>query len=119
MSSDKKELFEILRSLDFISKQINSEIAFLKRRLNYSIEDLSMNKYVIDFYSQVLEPLFDELNEITLQDILKKTNKKPNTINLYLSKLDRYGYICKRKNNKGDKRTRIYFKNHDIIEKIV
>ena len=111
MSSDKKELFEILRSLDFISKQINSEIAFLKRRLNYSIEDLSMNKYVLDFYTQVLEPLFDESNGITLDDIKNKTEKKPNTIRNYLSELNRYGYISKSKNNEVDKRTRLYFKN--------
>ncbi len=113
MSSDKKELFEILRTLDFISKNINSEIALLKRKLNYSIEDLSIKKYVLNFYNQVLEPLFDELNGVTLDDIQNKTDKKPNTIKNYLSKLTRYGYISKTKNNEDDKRTRIYYKNRN------
>ena len=111
MSSDKKELFEILRTLDSISKKINDEITFLKIKLNYSIEDLSIKKYVLNFYENVLEPLFDELNGITLEDIQNKTDKKPNTIKNYLSDLNRYGYISKTKNNEIDKRTRIYYKS--------
>jgi len=59
---------------------------------------------------RILMPLFEEKEVITLEDIIKKSGKKKNTVLCYLSELTKHKLILKEKNLKDDKRTKLYKK---------
>ena len=110
MNTDKNESYEILYMLDRISDEFFKEINKLKKKLKlYEIKP-EIRKCSQKFYEEILVPLFEEKNKISLLDITEKTNKRKSTILNYLSELWRYKYIKRSKNEEGDSRTRLYEK---------
>ena len=110
MSSDKKDIFDFLTSLERISTKINIEIKFLKKKLKISEYEPKLRNSSYNLLDNILMPLFEEKEFITLEDIIKKSGKKKNTILCYLSELVKHKLILKEKNLKGDKRTKLYKK---------
>lgn len=110
MNADKNELYEILYMLDKISDQFLKEINILKKRLNFSELKPELRKCSQKFYENTLIPLFKENKIISLNNIINNSKIKKNTIQAYLSELYRHGLIKRIKNDKGDKRTKLFVK---------
>ena len=112
MDSDKNEIFEFLTALERISTKINDEISFLKKKLDISDYEPKLRNCSRSLLENILIPLFEKKEMITVDEIINKSGKKKTTILCYLSELDKYGRISKCKNFKGDKRTNIYKKKY-------
>ena len=110
MHSDKNEFFEFLTTLERISNKINDEISILKKKLKISDYEPKLRKCSYNLLENILMPLFDEKETVTLDEIIKKSGKKKTTVLCYLSELYKYRRISKAKNIDGDKRTKIYKK---------
>ncbi len=110
MVSDKKDLFDFITSLEKISVKINDEIKLLKKKLKFIEYAPKPRKCSHNLLENILNPLFEEKEVISLEDIIKKSGKKKTTLLCYLSELVKHELIIKTKNLKGDKRTRLYKK---------
>lgn len=108
MSSDKNEIYELLSALERISNKIDIEINKLKKKLDIPDLKPKIRSCSYKLFEYILEPLFNEKETITLQEIIKKSGKKKATILCYLNELWKYGFIFKFRNLKGDKRTKLY-----------
>lgn len=110
MDTDKKEYYEILYMLDRISDRFNKELNKIKIKLKLDEVRPELRKCSYSFYYDILVPLFEEKEKITLSDIRTKTQMKKSTIQNYLSELWKNKYINKIRNEREDKRTKLYKK---------
>lgn len=110
MDTDKKDYYEILYMLDRISNHFIKELDKIKLKLKLVEVRPELRKCSRKFYYDILVPLFEEKEKISLLDIKKKTQIKKTTIQSYLSELWNNKYINKIRNEKEDKRTKLYEK---------
>lgn len=103
MISDKKEIYEIVRTFESIVSKINTEINNLKQKLKIYDLKPEINKCYKDFYENILISLFKEKAVLTREEIYKKiiqnskSSKKKlirrTTVSCYLSQLLKHNYI--------------------------
>jgi len=110
MDTDKNKTYEILFMLNRISEKFTNEIKNLKKKLKVYEAKPELRQCSLKFYEETLIPLFERNKSISLPDISKNTKKKRNTILNYLSELSRCNYVNKIKNEKGDRRTKLFQK---------
>ena len=108
MYSDKKEVYAFFITLERISNKINTEINNLKKKLKYEPEIRNCSNR---FFEEILKLLFNKNGTISLDDIIDKSDRKKTTLLSYLSELNKYGYIVRKRNHLGDKRTKLYEKS--------
>ena len=110
---DEKGIFEVIRSLERISNKINLEIKILKKKLKISDLDIGLKNYHLNFFHNVLEPLFKEKKYVSISDIkyqceiTGKININESTIHCYLSNLNKNNYI-EIIQEENDKRKHLY-----------
>ncbi len=110
MDTDKKEIYEVLYILERISINFINEINKLKEKLHLHEVKPELRKCTYKFYNKILDPLFEKKEKISLNEIINVAHIKKGTIQIYLGELWKYNYINKIKNEKEDRRTKLYEK---------